>query len=281
MPRPRLSSFWGRSALAGALLALAVIAAVVLMGRDDDGSDERREAVAAYIVQVNTTQQAVVIELEQVNTAYRQLQLRARPVPGQLERVEAAERSLAALRARLARLPVPREAAKLHAELLRLVELQVALAREVVGMVRYLPLQAEEGRKVVAATERLREALGGAAVSDAQRGAFERYRRSIQAVTRRLEAASAPAVLEPARTGEIERLERLDSLAAQLGRALEEQQVGEIDRLFAEFVQASADTGTTQAERQAVIAYNRRLTRIAAQRAAVDTERSRLDMQLR
>lgn len=262
------------------LVASAFVAGRALLG-DDDGADERRDAVAGYIVQVNTTQQAVVVELEQVNSAYRRLQLGARPVPGQLERVVAAERSLAALRARFERLQVPTEAAKLHSELLRLVGLQVALAREVAGMVRYLPLQAEAHRQVAAATERLRKALGGAAVSEAQRGAFETYRREIQAVTRRLERASAPPVLEPARTGEIERLERLDSLAAQLGRALEKQQVAEIDRLFAEFVQASADTGTTQAERQAVIAYNRRLTRIAEQRTAVDTERSRLDLQLR
>lgn len=261
------------------LLASAIVAGLSLL-RDDDGSDDRRAAVAAYIVQVNTTQQAVVLELEQVNTAYRELRLRAKPVPGQLERVEAAERSLAELRARIARLPVPPEAARLHTKLLRLVELQVAFAGEVAGMVRYLPLQAEESRKVAAATNRLRAALEGAGGGAAQQTAFETFRRAIQAVVRRLERASAPPVLEPARTGEIARLERLGSLAARLGRALEEQRVGEIDRLFADFVRASADTGTTQAERQAVIAYNRRLAAITDQRTAVTAERARLDVEL-
>lgn len=262
------------------LLAASAFVAGRAVLEDDDGTDERREAVAEYIVRVNTTQQALVLELEQVNTAYRELRLRAKPVPGQLERVEAAVRSLAKLRARFARLPVPPEATRLRTELLRLVELQVALAHEVAGMVRYLPLQAEQHRKVVAATERLRKALGGDAVSEAQRGAFEAYRREIKAVSRRLERASAPPVLEPSRTGEIERLARLDALAAQLGRALDEQQGEAIDRLFAEFVRASADTGTTQAERQAVIAYNRRLTAITDQRTAIAAERTRLDTEL-
>lgn len=257
------------------LLASAIVAGRSLL--DDDGSDERRAAVADYIVKVNTTQQAVVLELEQVNTAYRELRLGAKPVPGQLKRVEAAERSLAELRARLARLPVPREAARLHAELLQLVDLQVAFAHEVVGMVRYLPLQAEEHRKLAAATDRLRAALEGATAGATQRTAFEAYRRAVRAVIRRLEQTSAPPVLEPSRTGEIERLERLDALAARLGRALDEQRVEEIDPLFAEFVRASADTGTTQAERQAVIAYNRRLAAITDQRTAVSAERTRLD----
>jgi hypothetical protein len=258
------------------LLASAIVAGRSLL-RDDDGSDERRAAVADYIRKVNTSQQAVVLELEQVNKAYRELQLRAKPVPGQLKRVEAAERSLVNLRARLARLPVPRDAARLHSELLRLVELQVAFAHEVVGMVRYLPLQAEEHRKLAAATDRLRAALEGATAGATQRTAFEAYRRAVRAVIGRLERASAPPVLEPSRTGEIERLERLDTLAARLGRALDEQRVEEIDPLFAEFVRASADTGTTQAERQAVIAYNRRLAAITDQRTAVSAERTRLD----
>jgi hypothetical protein len=262
------------------LLSVAVVAAVVLTRPEDDGSDERRAAVAGYIVQVNTTQQALVLELGRVNVAYRELELKGDPDPVQLRRVEGAERSLAELRDRFKRLSVPPEAARLHAELLRLVELQVAFAREVAGMVRYLPVQAEEGRAVIAATNRLRGALEAGTAAETQRVAFERYRQSVRAVVRRLEQTPAPAVLEPARAGEIARLKRLDTLAGQVGRALADQQVDAVERLFAAFVRESADTGTTPAERQAVIAYNRRLAAITEQRAAVTKERARLDLEL-
>lgn len=264
----------------GALLLASAIVAGAALFRDDDAADERRAAVAAYIIQVNTTQQALVVELERVNIAYRELELKADPVPGQLSRVEAAKRSLEKLRARFAALRVPPEAAKLHRQLLRLVALQIAFAGEVAGMVGYLPVQAAESRKVVAATERLRGELQKAAGGEAQRGAFETYRQVIRAVVRRLEQASAPAVLEPARTGEIARLKKLDALAAQVGHALEQQRVQDIDRLFAGFVRESAGTGTTPAEREAVIAYNRRVAAISDQRTAVNAERVRLDLEL-
>ena len=137
------------------LLALAVGAAVVLL-RDsgDDETQARRDAVAAYIVEVNKTQQSLVVELESVSRAYRGLQLKAKPVPGQLEKVDAAEQTLRTLRGRIAALSAPAEARKLRVELLRLIDLQSELAHEVSGMVRYIPVQAAENRKLAAVTKK-------------------------------------------------------------------------------------------------------------------------------
>jgi len=137
------------------VLTLAVGIAVVLFGRGgDDHTAERRDAVSAYIVKVNTTQQTLIVELERVSTAYRKLELKGDPTPAELARVDGVERTLTKLRSRFAALNVPVEARKLHAELLQVVDLQTALAREMAGMVRYLPFQARENRKLVAATPR-------------------------------------------------------------------------------------------------------------------------------
>ena len=207
------------------MLALVVGAAVVLLRGGEDETQARRDAVAAYIVEVNKTQQTLIVELTSVSRAYRDLELKETPVPGQLEKVEAAERELRNLRARLATLSTPGEARKLRAELLELVDLQSELAHEVAGMVRYIPLQAVENRRFVAATKKLRDGLEGAENGAAQRVVFASYRAAVLASAGRLERASAPAVLEPSRQEEIARLERLAGLAQQLDRALEAERV--------------------------------------------------------
>ena len=263
------------------MLAIAVGTAAVLLGRDDDSTDERRAAVSDYIVQVNTTQQALIVELESVSLAYRGLRLREKADPKQLATLNDAQRTLRGLRSRLARLPVPVEARKLRRTILELIDLQVELADEVSGMARYVPLQAAESRKLAAATETLRDELAEATTGAAQRVAFETYRTALRASIARLEAATAPAVLEPSRTGEIKRVSRLESLAQDLGEALEDQDAENVDRLFPRFVQTSASTGTTKAERAAVVAFNRRLSEIGKQRQAVQAERARLDVSLR
>ncbi|HEX6131685.1 MAG TPA: hypothetical protein VF044_08120 [Actinomycetota bacterium] len=265
------------------MLALAAVAAVLLLARDgdDDEIEQRRAAVSAYIVQVNTTQQALIVQLEQVSRAYRELRLRERPVPGQLERVEAAEETLRGLRTRLAALDAPPEARTLRAGLLELIDLQAGLAAEVAGMVRYLPVQAAENRRLAAATETLRDALTEAETGAAQREAFDVFRAALQRSARTLDEASAPDVLEPSRTGEVARLERLATLARQIGQALEDAEAEDVDRLFPQFVQTSASTGTTKAERDAVIAFNKKLAAVADQRAEVVRERARVDLNLR
>lgn len=264
------------------LLALAAGAAVVLL--QDGGEDEtqaRRDAVAAYIVEVNKTQQTLIVELERVNRAYRELDLKGDPTPAELDQVDGVERTLKQLRSRFTALDVPVEARKLHRELLRLVDLQAAFAHEMAAMVRFLPIQAREQRTLTAATVKLRRALVAKATVATQGAAFDEYRATLRAVVLRLEQAEAPPVLEPARTGEIARLTRLGSLAKELAEALRKQQADRIDRLSRQFVQTSGTTGATRAERNAVIAFNRRRTAIGKQRTAVNAERNRVDLKLR
>lgn len=260
-------------------MVLAVV--FIVQRRGDDDTEERRAAVSAFIAEVNMTQQVLVVELERVSQVYRRLQLKPDAVPGQLQNVEGAEQTLGKLRARLAGVRAPSEARKLRSGILRLVDLQRALAREVAGMVRYLPAQTREARRVTAATRRLRDDLGDSTSVDAQREVFATFEEAVRAARRNLRATRAPAVFEPARTGEVARLTQLLALSERVRRALQEQDETEIDRLFARFVQVSASVGTTRAERQAVVAFNNRLKSIGDQRTTVAAERRRLDVLLR
>lgn len=263
-------------------VAVAAVALLYLAGREDgDDTAERRAAVTSYVVRVNTTQQALAVELDRVSGAYRELDLRGGKAAGQLRRVEAAEASLRRLRSRLARIEAPPEARRLRALVLGLVDLELDFAAEVTGLVRYLPLQEREGRRLVAASARLNRELEAAGDAAAQRAAFDRYRVALGAIAKRLEQAPAPAVLAPARADEVARLRRLRARSLEVARALEGQDAGEIDEAFRAFVRSSAATGTTRAERAAVVAFNSRLEEINERRVAIAAERNRLDIALR
>lgn len=278
----RLSSFWVRALVLGTLLVAAAGAtAATLFESDSDPVAERRAAVARYIGEVNAAQQTLVVELEKVRDVYRRLSLTARPVPGQLAGAEKAVRTLADLRGRFAGIPAPREAKRLQSSLLQLLDLQVALADEVAGMARYLPLHSAANRRLGVATRRFVQSLRTASATDGQQAAVAEYRGALRRIDGELQRLSAPPVFEPVRTGAIDRLQRLDALLARLDRALGARRATEIDLLFRRFVQVSSDTGVTDARREAVVAFNRKVRRIADQRSALTAELRRLDVRLR
>ncbi len=274
----RLSSSWAKALVVAVLLAAAVAVGIRSFGDDTESPD--RLAVRQYIVEVNTTQQTFVLQLDQVSTAYRTLRLGSSAPAAQERKVERAEATLVRLRSRIAALPTPPAAARLRARLLALADLQVGLAREVTAMAHYVPVQAAEGKRLVASTRRLRAALDAAGSGAAQAEAFTTYGQEVAAAARRLGRADAPPVLEPGHREQVARLQRLASLARKIAAAFRAGTTAEVNRLFTQFARVTADTGTTPAARRAVIAFNAQLAAIGEQRAAVDAERRRLSVSL-
>jgi hypothetical protein len=261
-------------------VAAAVVGGVVLLRGDGDAKAVRHAAVTQYIVEVNKTQQTLILELGQVSSVYRKLRIQAKPVPGQLDRLEASSGTLAKLRTKIERLPSPAEAAKLRAELLKLLALQVAIADEVTGLVRYIPLETTAQQQLAGATGRLRQELGAAGTAAEQEAAFDSYRTAIAGIATRLSRADAPAVVEPSRVAEIARLRALIEITKEIGRALGERRVKDVEALFGQFARTAAATGTTPAEREAIVAFNRRLKSIVDQRQRLSAERVRLQNEL-
>ena len=110
---------------AAALLLLGAL--VYVMAFAGDG-DEQRESVSEYVLAVNRVERRLVVALREVGNAYQDIRLDAKAPDEQVARLEEAERTLADLRERVAALGPPPEAGELHAELLRLLDLQVAYA---------------------------------------------------------------------------------------------------------------------------------------------------------
>ena len=127
----------------------------------------------------------------------------------------------------------------------------------------------------------MRLRLGAEGSAAEQRVAFAAYDRALLRAVGGLDAAEAPPVLEPTRTREVARLRELGDLSRRLAAALAAQRAAEVDRLFRRFLVVNASTGTTRAERDAVVAYNRRVAAISKQQKAVSLERVRLDLALR
>jgi hypothetical protein len=260
-----------------AVLLLAALGAGAIIR---DGDDGERDEVAQYIVGVNRIQGGLAGELSRVNRAYASFRAKPTAPARQVAELRDAEQTLELVTQQIEALQVPDGAARLHKELLRLLALQSAFARELTGLAEYIPRLGDAERDLAPAGERVRRELAAATTPVGQARAFGRYSATLERVAASLEGLSAPPVLEPARRAEIERLTRLATLSSELKTAIDEQRAPAIRRLSADISRVASVRGATRAERDAVVAYNDRLKAIGAQRGAVERERRRLDREL-
>ena len=258
-----------------AVLATLVVVASAFIGRNDD--DGRRAAVARYILQVNQVQAGLGSALVRVNRAYSQLRFEGRSASAQLLELERAEGTIALLRQQVDALRPPVEATALHAKLERLMTLQVALAREVTQLGRYVPRLSRAQRPLAEANERLRRELAAQPSPAEQARAFDRYANAVGAIAAGVDRLRAPRVLEASQRSEVARLRRLATLSGRLGTALEGRRTAEVERLTKALSAASAVAGVSRAHRAAVAAYRRRLKAVEEQRQVVKRERDRLN----
>ena len=269
-------ALWIVAGVVAALLLAALAAGAFFR----DGDDGEREEVARYIGGVDRIQGGLAGELSRVNRAYANFRAAPTASARQVAQLRGAEQTLAVVTQRIEALQVPDGAIQLHEEMLRLLALQSAFARELTQLAEYLPRLTEAQRDLAPAGERVRRELAAATTPAGQARAFGRYAATLDRVAKSLERLTAPPVLEPARRAEIERLRRLATLSSELNTAIDEQRAPAIRRLSADISRVAAIRGATRAERDAVVVYNDRLKAIGAQRNAVERERRRLDREL-
>jgi hypothetical protein len=277
---PRFSFSSRRSRIAAGLGFAALLAAVVYVMAFAGDGDARRNAVADYIRAVNDVERLMVVELRELGTTYQELRLDAKARPEQLDGLGEAERTLASLRSRVAALEPPEEAARLHAELLRLLGLQVEFAGDVTDLARWLPVVTRERAAFARAAQRLRRDLDRARTPRAQTRAFRAYTRRTSAIADRLAELSLPPVLEASRAADEKRLRTLSRLSDRIREALAARRPAVAVRLSQFLAQTAGGTGATRAERVAFRAYNGRLRAIGSAGEAVRRELQRLDLEL-
>lgn len=267
-----------RNLLWAAVAVAAVFTGLILYGEVQDRRDAARvDEVARYIREVNEVRRGLSDELQRVNEAYELFRAGPAELRAAIPSLDEAVRTMRMFEAGLDALEPPPEARNLHAELLRLAELQSALAEEVRDIGRTLPALSTEATKLSNSGRRLIRNLRAADSLAEQAAAFERYGKDVTGIADRLSALDASAVLNASVQSEQERLRRLVTLANGTRDALAEERPTDARRLSNRLARAASESAVvTKAQRDGIAAYTRRVRELGAQERAVEEERERL-----
>lgn len=260
-------------------VAAAVIAAGVLAGCGS-ADDHRRDAVNSYIKQVNDAQREAVVPWQRAQAGYVAVGS-GKVTESQLRDLTRAPNTIKSLRARIAAVDAPDDAARLRAELLRLLDLDAQFASEVHTFARYVRDVTPLEQQVAARTVQLRRALQRSQESELEQQALRHYALQLDALDARLRRLTPPRALAPWHAEQTTRLATLRRGARELNRGLATRDVGATQRGLQAVAQAASASPVTTADRIAVVAYNKRLRRIDAAAARVAAEQRRLTEDLR
>jgi hypothetical protein len=259
----------------------AVAAAVVLLG--GCGNDHAgRHAVAAYVSEVNRVElllKGPLLELQRTNARF------STKTPAKAHaRAVNARRTIIRLQRVLKELHPPKEAVRLHAQLLALVAAELDLAREVESLSVFLPRISAALASMGAIQTQLNTALKHSRGRAAQARALEAYAHALEAPVQDLRALDPPPISRPVRDGQLATLEHVRAIALELAGALRSHADARLPALERRFLLAARSNETVTAQRAriaAIVAYNKRVITLGTLATRVQKERTRLDRTLR
>jgi hypothetical protein len=258
--------------------AVAVVAAVALTGCSS-AKDDRRNAVNRYLASVNEVEQQAATPLARARKAYTGLG-RGAVSERQLRELAAAPRTIRSLRTRIARVAPPEDARRLHASLLRLLDLNASFAEEVESFARYVRAVGPLEQRLGAETAQLRRALRRSSVGGQEQRTLTRYAAQLDELVVRFRRLRPPPALAPWHAGQVARVGRLRRGARELTSGLARRDRKLTQSGLTALTRAAATSSVTAADRAAILAYNARLKRIRAAGAAVAREQARLTREL-
>jgi hypothetical protein len=258
--------------------AAAALAALVLAGCGSE-TDHRREAVDAYVAKVNDVQRDALVPWQRAQRGYVAVGS-GKVTDAQLRDLAAAPKTIRRLRARIAAVSAPKDATRLRARLLRLLDLDARFATEVAAFARYVRDVSAPEQQVAASTAQLRRALQRTKESAAEQRALARYAARLDGIVRRMRRLAPPRSLAPWHAEQVDRMTALRAAARDLARGLSTRNVALTQQGLQELATAAGSSPVTEAERDAILAYNARLRQIRKASAAVATEQNRLTKEL-
>jgi hypothetical protein len=263
-----------------AAIALIVLVIVGLRPRHTAAPNLRRTLVAAYIVRVGRLQVGMATQVRAIDVLYKRFAHDPATIGKHVAQYRRAQRTLAALRDRLATVDPPREARALQRLLLELAEANVRAAGAVAGLAAYLPELSKAQAKAGPALATLRIDVAKAATASKQAVAFSAYSATIASVEAQVARLRPPAFFAAAEAAQLAQLRRLTSLAAKISTALSHKQLKAAQTLVAEIGHVEADISVLRAQRAGALSYNAQIKRIRAISTQIDTERKRLEERL-
>jgi hypothetical protein len=256
----------------------AMTAAAATLGLASCGDDGPRDRVNDYLREVSTLQQGWAKSFDDANRAYVAFSKDELAPEHAVERLQAAERDIAAVREDVAELEPPAEARRLHSQVVRLYDRNVAFARETTLLAGYVPAAERALRPLDAVNAALRRRLADTDEIGAQARALRRFVLGLDRVLGGLRALEAPAVLDATHTDQVRRLERTRSLAARLDRALVDEDAKAVARLLGAFRRSvTLPARRRRLADQAITRYADRYRELSDMYADVRREEVRLD----
>lgn len=265
------------SRAAGCLVLFTVLA---LAGCGDSGKSKRRDAVNAYLGRVQTIQQHYAPSFALANQAYRDFS-KGKPTPRQVQRLRGAEVSILAAREALRRVTPPRDARKLHDDLIHFYDLNASLGLEVITLQQFLP----GVRKVLGGLGEVNKAyqadLSSSSTTGGQVKALKGYAAAVEAVVNRFRRLGPPPALRPWQNAQVQRLRQIVDTARTLASVLRVGDRNAAKALITRFRFLLAhQPDVSQAQHNAVKAYDNRLLGISKLQGTIAHEHQRLQNQL-
>lgn len=261
-----------------------VVVGLLLAGCGSAGGDKarRHDAVDRYFAQLVKAQTSLAADVATLNEAYRHL-LTKHMRKRDLRSVALAEQQLSSVREQIGRITPPPDARAIHENVVRLVDLDLVVARDLRWMTRYLPRLRGALAPLAPASASLGKALKVAHGWQAEQAAFTPYCASLRTAAQRVGTLSAPPEFGPSLAGERSALQRSLQGCAVVQKALARKNTRLLNAGLNTLVGASygpVAARASAAERSAILAYNRRLVQIRALAAAIYKQRQRLQNRL-
>ena len=259
---------------------LVLLAVLVITGCGASGKSKRRDAVNGYLDRVAQIQQRFAPSFALANQAYRDFS-KAKPSKRQIERLRGAEVSILAARNALQALTPPEDARKLHQELLQLYDRNAALGLEVITLQQFLPWVKRVLASLTDVNTSYRRSLSGSKTASAQAVALDGYSTAVKKVVDRLRRLGPPPALRPWQSSQARRLQDIVDTAHTLATALRVHDRKAAPALIKRFRFLLAhQPNVSQAQHDAVKAYDNRLVSISKLQGKIAAEHQRLQNQL-
>jgi hypothetical protein len=300
-----------RTIVLGMAAAGAVTAAVVVtVAGSGKTTSTAHAAVAGYIKDVDRIEQRMQAPLTRALTAFRTFSAHGARSRSEEAQLAKAESTLRRLRSRLAVMSAPPQAIRLHTRILDLIDAEVAVAHEIVGLARFMPRFTALVARSRSASSALAKALAAVKAPTAHRlrgtrkqiaaaqaafaaasrqaagrqaDAVDAYDDAVAVAVHRLRRLRPPEVMAPAYRSQLRALAASRTAGTTLSQELRKNVRSHGAVLARRFTEATRSAGSVNAQRAqiaAVKAYNASVQAISELSKRVQDEVARLQRTL-
>jgi hypothetical protein len=265
---------------------VAAVALVVALCATACGGHSQRNAVSAYLAQVNTTENKLAAPLRAVSKANEAF-AKQQTSPKARAQLTQSVGTLTTLRRRLAAVTPPPDARHLQSLLLQLIDSEISLTHELIGLSTFVPRFDAVVQPLGTAGAGLQHVLvrsakgvaAAKAVDEEKAAALRTYATGVGNAIGELHTLHPPDVWRPTYTAQLSALEQLHTTALALAAAIAGGKAAAVPGLLSRFDEAAASGQSLAAQRAqiaAVDAYNSRVQSVSVLAERVERERNRL-----